>query len=373
MNPIKNFTVTFIAIRKLLFVGISVLLFVGISGLHTAEAVSAGLGVTSALKDIEVPVGSSINDSVTVFNNSTSTPLPVSIDLLLWNLKEDADDIEFIRAEEGLNATKWFNLETTDIILEPEETRTIHYTISPPRDVSPASYFVMMRFRPVFPDFYFEEEGPRFIPEVGTLFFLKVPLLSLDGGNGYDADIISLEPGGANTIGLISNFLPRANAGAFDGAVKTLVARIANTGIFHFKASGSIQIKNIFGRTVASAQLPGKYLLPERTRPIDTIILPPPEVESLSFLVRAAKRFGYNIKTNTYFGPYSAILTLSIPGETPIVESVNFWVIPWQFWLILGVISVGLVLIYRGGQGRFALALKALIERKNTKKDDSIT
>ena len=106
---------------------------------QTAHAVSAGIGVSKSIMDIEVPVGSTLDEQITIFNNSTSTALPVHVSLVLWNLKEDADDIEFIRAEEGLNATKWFDLDVVDFILEPGATRRINYTISPPKDVAPGS------------------------------------------------------------------------------------------------------------------------------------------------------------------------------------------------------------------------------------------
>lgn len=342
----------------------------GILYTPVAHAVSAGLGVGSAIKDIEIPAGLTQKDSVTLFNNSTSTPLPVHLDLVLWNLKVDADEIEFVRAEEALNATRWFDLEVTDFILEPGEARDIEYTISPPVNVSPGSYFVMMRFQPTFPEFYFEEEGPRFIPEVGTLFFLKVPFLSLDGGTGYGADIVSVKLGGANELSLINNIVLRENAGVFDSAVKTLLARIRNTGIFHFKASGQVEIKNLFGFTVARAELPSKYLLPDRTRPLETIILPRPDTESLSFIGRTFKKLVYGIRTNTYFGRYSATITLSVPGGTQVNESVNFWVIPWQFWLIISLIFLSSAVIIQRGHGRFALALKVLI-RKRVKNEES--
>jgi len=351
--------------KTIIFVAISIFLFVGAHGTLPAHAVSAGIGVSKSIIDVEVLAGDTHKADITVFNNSTSTALPVKIDLLLWNLKEDADDIEFVRAEEGLNATKWFDIETTDFILEPEATRKINFTISPPQDVSPGSYFVMMRFQPTFPDFYFEEEGPKFIPEVGSLFFIKVPILSLDGETGlYGAEIVSLQPGGADKISIIDNFLPEANAGAFDSAAKTLVAKVANTGLYHFQASGLVEIKNIFGRTVAEANLQQRYLLPKRTRNLDMIILPPPTTEGLPFLQRAFKSITYNLKTKTYLGPYSAIVTLSVPNETPVVESVRFWVIPWQFWLLLGISAFGIAFIIRRGKGRFALAIKILLSRK---------
>lgn len=333
---------------------------------HTANA-QTGFGIGKSILDFEIPAGTSHADSILIVNNSDSAPLPISIDLLLWNLKEDADDIEFVRAEEGLNATQWFDIETTDFILEPSGSREVKFTVSPPVSTSPGSYFVMMRFQPALPDFYFKEEGPRFIPEAGALFFLKVPFLSLDErADAHDAEIVSLKPGGANKISIINNFLPEANAGAFDGAVKSLVAEIANTGIFHFKASGNIKVENVFGRTVAEAEIPNRFLLPDRTRPIETIILPPPETESLSFINRFIKKAGYSLKTNTYFGPYTAIVTLSVPGEVPVVESVNFWVIPWQFWLILSFIATGMTLIVKRGRGRFSTAFRILLKRNKT-------
>jgi len=347
----------------LLFLGTSYYVL-GTAAVSTAQAVSAGLGLSASIMDIEVPAGGSIDAGITVFNNSTSTALPVHVDLVLWNLKEDADDIEFIRAEESLNATKWFDLQQTDFILEPNANRRIEFTIDPPASVSPGSYFVMMRFQPTFPEFYFEEEGPRFIPEIGTLFFLKVPILSVDGERGlYNAEIVSLTPTGANEISIISNFLPEANAGAFDSSVKTLIARIANTGLFHFQASGLVEVKNIFGRTVAKADLQQRYLLPNRARNLDTIILPPPDTKSLPFLSRTFKKLSYRLKNNTYFGPYSAIVTLSIPGEVPVVSSIKFWIIPWQFWLIAGLGITAIIFIIRRGRGRFSTALKILLGR----------
>jgi len=352
--------------KTIIFVAISVFIFVGIRGAGTASAVSAGLGISAHTIDLEVPAGDTYADDLTIFNHSTSTALPVHIDLALWNLKEDADDIEFIRAEEGLNATKWFKIDTVDMILEPNSFKEINYTVSPPKDVAPGSYFVIMRFQPTFPEFYFVEEGPRFIPEVGTLFFIKVPLFSLDGESGYGANIESLEPRGSDHIGIIENIIPRADTSVFDGAVKVLDSRISNTGIFHFKVAGTIKIKNIFGRTVAEKEIPDRYLLPNRTRPIETILLPPPTTKSLPFLRRIVASAIYKLRTNTYLGPYRAVATLVVPEQdAPVVETVNFWVIPWQFWLIVGALVFVLAIAIRKDRGRFTLALKVLIERKN--------
>src|SRR3990167_3948886 len=341
---------------------------------YEAHATAAGLGVTRAIMDFEILIGDSHSDRLNIINNSTSTPLPVHIDLQLWNLREDADDIEFVTVEDSLNATRWFDVPVRDFILEPQEERTIYFTITLPTDTPPGSYFVMMHFVPNFPDFYFAEEGPRFIPEIGSLIFIKAARLSLEGDDSlYSAEITSLKPSGTSKIDIVSSFLPKANAGAFDSAVKTLVMSIKNNGVFHFKASGNVQIKNIFGRVITEIEIPPRYLLPARERPVDVAVLPPPNTETLPFLQRAFKSITYNLKTNTYFGPYRAVATLNIPeSDLPVVKTVNFWVIPWKFWLVIGVLSAGSILIVRkfGNEikKRVGLIIKILTSRNKTQK-----
>lgn len=331
------------------------------------NAIAAGLGVRNAIQDIEVPAGSKIDNRVTVFNNSTSTPLPVHVDLLLWNLQEDADDIEFVRAEESLNATLWFDVEATDFILEPEGSRTVKFTISPPAETPPGSYFVMIRFTPQFPEFYFEEQGPRFLPEIGTLVFLKVPLFGLGLDDSlYAANIESIEPGGVKEIPLAEHILPKAQAGVFDNGVRKILTRVQNNGVFHFKASGNIEVKNIFGRVVAKSELPGRYLMPNRTRSVDVELIKPDVDPNASLLARNSKAVLQFLRVNSYFGPYSATMTLFVPNSQPIVETINFWVIPWKFLGILATLIIGSILISRKFGRRLKYAYKVLFKFKKS-------
>jgi hypothetical protein len=346
----------------LVFSLIAVCFIVNIQNVNAEQAV--GFGVTNNIFDLEIPAGSTYKGSFSIFNEPESAPTPIHIELSLWDLEENSDDIEFVTSEPALNATKWFYIEGgRDFILDPEEDKEIQFGIAIPEEVSPGSYLVMMRFQAVLPDFYFESEGPRFLPEIGTLIFIKVPLLSLDRGRSlYSAEIEFLEPEG-DSIPLIDKMLPHAEAGVFDNAVRELVARVKNDGVYHFKMSGTIEIKNIFGRTVEKANLPGRYLLPKRSRNIDIAVLPPPQIERLPFLSRLLREIGYSLKTNTYFGPYSATMTLIIPEGLPIVETVNFWVVPWKFLLVILLLVGGAtVFILRFGD-RFKPALNALLGR----------
>jgi hypothetical protein len=333
--------------------------------LHSANAQSVGFSTNKSILDLEIPAGGSYEEQIVVFNSENNQPIPIHIELSLWDLDENSDDIEFVIEEPALNATKWFTLTNgADFILDKNEDREVKFQINVPQNTSPGSYLVMMRFQAVPPNFYFQEEGTKFIPEIGTLFFIKVPLLSLDGNKSlYGANIDSLEPEG-NKIPAIAQILPRADAGVFDNAIRKLMADVTNSGIYHFKMSGTLEIKNIFGMTVNKIDLPGRYLLPNKSRNIEVTVLPPPETQNLPLLSRIAKNSLFRLKNNTYFGPYSATMILSVPENVPVVESINFWIIPWRFILVLTILVLGIVFIVKNFGKRIKSALAVLFRRK---------
>ena len=294
-----------------------------------AQGKQIGFSLTNNLFDLEILPGDLYEGSTTLFNNPESAVTPIHIQLSLWDLKKDSDDIEFITAEPALNATKWFALEETDFILEPDGDRKINFQIEPPQDVSPGTYLVMMRFQAVLPEHYFEQEGPRILPELGALFFIRVPLLTLEGDQElYQATIQSFGLKEANSLGLLEKILPYAEAGVFEDIVKEFTARVNNTGIYHFKANGFVDIQNMFGQSIARADLPAKFLLSNRTRNIDIEVF-----QDESF-------FGRNFR----FGPYSAIMVLNVPGsDQPLVEQIRFWAFPWK--IIIAILWIGAALI----------------------------
>lgn len=299
--------------------------------LSYAKAEEIGLAVSKNTFDLEILAGDSYTGDLAVFNTSKKVALPVNIQLSLWDLKEDSDDIEFMESEPALNAAKWFEINPTKMILEPDGFQEINFTIKAPEDVSPGTYLVMMRFQAVLPEHYFEEEGPRFIPELGVLFFIKISLLNLERvENPYQAEIASVEPKDASHIKLLENIINPAKANVLENAVKTLTAKIKNTGVYHFKASGFVEIKNLFGQTAARADLENRYLLPDRYRKIDIKVFPPLPEKTDSYITNLWNSISYALKENSYLGPYNAILTLNIPNEPPVVYQTNFWVMPWK-------------------------------------------
>lgn len=329
--------------------------------LYAANAAEIGLGVNKNTFDLEIFPGQTYKGELVVFNTSPEVSLPVHVQLNLWDLKEDSEDMEFVTTEPTLNATKWFDLSATDLIIEPDRSKDLNFTIAPPADVSPGTYLVMMRFQSVLPEHYFETTGPRFIPELGVIFFIRVPLITLEGNmTNYAAEIVSVEPKDANRIA----FIGRAKANVFEDAVKTLIAKIKNTGIYHFKSSGFVEIKNAFGATVYKKEMGERYLLPNRTRSLDIEVFPPPLGKTDSVTSNFWNWLAYKFKENSYLGPYTATLTLAIPNEPPVVSTINFWVIPWKFWTPILILVFFILYILIKFHHRFGDFFRVIVKGK---------
>jgi len=301
-----------------------------------ASAQQIGLAANRSVVEVDVFAGSTFTDDLTIFNNSPDQALPVTTEVSLWTLDEETDEIEFIRAEESLNAALWFDFEPGDFIIDPGSSRDILFSITPPRSTAPGSYLAMIRLKPALPEFYFAEQGPRFLPELGIPVFIRVPQLNLDGTSGDTYQVQFLALGTEDRpIPLISNLVGTANAGVFDSAVEQLIARIQNDGIYHFRMRGVVEVKNVFGKVVEKQELPGRYFIPGRSRQISIPVLPQIEEDEFSSWGLFWYKFGRLLKSNSYIGPYSATILMSMPDGSPVSETINFWVLPWKLWLFV--------------------------------------
>lgn len=302
-----------------------------------AHASQIGLGSTRNLFDIQLVQGILYEDDITIFNLSEDIALPVHVEFSLWDVQETGD-IEFVLAEPSLNAAQWFSVSEQDFMLSPDESRSVNVRIDAPENVSPGSYFVMMRFQALLAA---DAQRISTIPELGVMFFLRIPLLEADEhARMYAADIESFGSKNPKTLPLIG----RKTASVYEDMAREFFAQVRNTGIYHFQASGSIEIKNIFGMTVAKASLPERYLLPGRVRELD-IYIP----EQSSFWGRLLE-----------IGPYSATMVLNMPdGQDPVVAAMSFFAFPWK--AILGsLLALGIAFFTRK---RITASLAVLFRR----------
>ncbi len=357
-----------------------------------AHAAGLGFSTNKSLFEAEILPGTTYQDRLVIFNNSNELPLPMHLQLSLWNLKENTEeDIEYISAEDDeIDATKWFYLElpdpdnakrtileplTTgyDFILNPADEQELVFRVVPPKDVPAGTYLVTMRLQAILPGHYFEGTGPRFVPEMNLLFFFRVPFFSVDDlKSGYAAEIISLGLTDERTSAQ-GSIVPVAEAGILEDVAKTLVAKVRNTGMFYFKAMGRLEIRNWQGEVVKHIALPGRYLLPGRIRSLD-IPLGTNEKEG-GFLRGVVNYF----KDNAYLGKYTATLILEYPdinsaagagfaGGATISETVGFWVMPWKLMLIVAGIVALITIFIKQFSRRILAAIMVVFSRKTYRK-----
>lgn len=348
--------------RRLLLVIAVVVLFSSIFFSRSSSAAEIGLASSKTRFDVELLPGQSYEGLVTVMNQSPEVALPVHVIVSPWQLDEDTDDIEFVANEPLLNASSWFDVSRRDFILEKEEAQTIPFAIRAPAQASPGSYLVMMRFQPTLPEHYFTEDGPRFIPELGVLFFINIHHLSVDGDQTrYAVSIESFKVDDQEqSSGALAWLLPQAaEASVFDDAVNTFVAQVRNTGIYHFKASGYVVVKNVFGATVAIVPLPERYLLPGRSRSFDVSVSSVSNTEPPSF----GSRVMHWLHDQSYLGPYRATMVLGVPTEggevVPVSVSTGFWIVPWKLGILVLALLIT-ILFFVSRRKRLTLAWRAL-------------
>ena len=353
-------------INKIFCVSLALLFCVSLALPLIGHAASLGLAVDNTLFDIALLPGESHQDSFEVLNKSDSSALPISISLTLWDTKNDQGDIEFVENTAELNATKWFSFASgTEAILKPGEERKIYFKIEPPKTTPPGSYFIMARMNPALPAIYFNEGETRQVPQIGVLFFIKISPLALDAAlPSYQGSVKSVEiVSKSNQVRSLKDLMiNKANAGFLDEAVQKIILGVSNDGIYHFKSSGYVEIKNWYGAKIAAIDLPEKYVLPGRIRKIEVSTLPLAG-DFTGFWAKLWNAAYATIRDNTYFGPYTAVIHLNIPERGPSETSVSFWVVPWKFWLPVLIILVGAVMIIIRLRKRLKLAFAALIGR----------
>jgi len=131
-------------------------------------------------------------------------------------------------------------------------------------------------------------------------------------------------------------------------------ARVANEGTVHLQPTGSIEIVNLFGKTVGSVPVnPGlRSVLPESARRYDALWGEEHD-EGVSAFMKQWDGFR--------FGRYTATLRLSYGEEgKTLVASTTFWVVPW---MALGASLLGITLFIFGIQAFFAWYAKRVIKK----------
>ncbi len=202
-----------------------------------------------------------------------------------------------------------------DMRLESQEMRTLSVQIKIPKNAEPGGHYGVIRFSGVPPEL--KDTGVALSASVGTLTLLKV------SGNIHES--AALEEFYAASAGKKSGF--------FEAGPISFVERVKNSGNIHIKPTGTVDIKDMFGKSIASLQVnqPPKNVLPESIR-----------------------RFDQELNKKWLFGRYSANLALTYgSADQKLTSQLVFWVIPWKLILAILFLITVIILVLRSSIKRY--------------------
>lgn len=216
----------------------------------------------------------------------------------------------------------YFEIPERGLTLEHAQRARIPVTVQVPENIEPGGYYGTVLFTTVSK----KADGSAsdgsqgaaaIVSRIGVLFFVTVP-----GGEAYG--------------GQLERFGTKNNQMFFSRGPIPLQVQFRNTGSMHLDPSGEIEIKNMLGTVVDTVRIEPWFSLPQSLRLREV-----------------------NWTREVLAGRYTATLTLNRGyGTERDMQTITFWVLPWQPISIgLGSLFI-LVFVVRFFLSRFELKRK---------------
>ncbi len=298
------------AYSRFLF-AVSILFVLGVSVPHTVGAqADSGITLKPAFIEETVIPGAQHRYDISVTNLSGSTQ---TYYLFTRDIVGAEDNGGPIFAEEGLEPTgyeisSWITLDTGEITVDPGATTNVSFAVAVPNEASPGSHFggIFISLEPPRS----RQTGATVGYEVGSIVSLRI-----DGDVEESGTIRSFSTG--NYIyGNLSNV--------------DFNARIENSGNTLIRPFGPLEVRNMFGKRVATLTMNDTKagIFPGQTRDFTMV------------WKGEGTGFGrYKADVSLIYGPQGRQQTMS--------NSLSFWVLPMNIILpALGVLAVLLLIVY---------------------------
>jgi hypothetical protein len=257
--------------------------------------------------DVTVAPGQTYSDTVTVINPNN---FPIGIQPEVENIaggNQGSIDLTDTDIPHGLSA--WININQAEFTLAPQQQLQVPFSITVPADGEPGGHYGAILFRGLPASSTGSSVGIS--GRVGTVILLNVPGASYATGN-------------------IASFAGPATY-VSHGPLRFSFT-VNNTGNTHFTPTGQITL---------SGPLFGNSVLPFNSG----IVFPGFD---RTFTASWPGRYA--------FGPITATLSLTMPGNTSTVtQTITFFAFPWQETLIVLVILIVLFLALRTWKKNFKI------------------
>lgn len=278
-----------------LVAGITALSVMG-AYLHAQTEEREGIGISPTKLMLDGNPGERVSGEFTVINPGTEA-IEYRIYVKDFSVRNEEYEKDFEPVPGATSPVAWFQVPDDSKTLAPGEQQEFGFHINIPEDAVPRGYYAVIFAETTTPEI--DDTGVARIKRVGALTYLTV-----NGGSVERGDIASFD------VAKWQRDRPlQANV------------RVQNEGNVHFDTTGTLYLKDVFGRTVSRSEI-GGTILPATIR-----------------------KFSPQIELNMPFGVYKVEgevnflgKTTPLPGKWVVVGS-PFWIVLWT------VIIVGWVVV----------------------------
>lgn len=302
-----------------------------------AQAAGAAQGVQLSPSIIELNAKRGGEYTLTVeVTNVTAGDLEYKVSVNDFTSKDETGSPKVLRVSglpPQISVRTWVSPSVSLFRLLSRDAINVQFKVSVPEDAEPGGHYGVLDFSGA--DTKIKQTGVGLTASAGTLLLVKVA-----GDIKEQASVASFY---TENNGKESNF--------FENSPVSFVTRVQNTGNIHLKPFGLIELKNMFGATVAT--------------------LPVNKIQS-NVLPSSIRRFD-SVHNDYTFGYYTATVTLGYGTQgQAIMASTSFWVIPYK--LIATVLLVLALVVFILRRIQIAYNKRVIKKYKNAQqKDDSKT
>lgn len=299
--------------RLLIVIGMALGLLLTPAGTIYAQSnapQSDGLAVSPALVEVNGAKGKTYSVDLTVQNVTNSTlTFDSSVDDFGAKDETGAPSILIDSAQDLPTSIKSWVSNIPSFTLSAQQIRKLTANITIPSSAEPGGHYGVIRFSGRTPE---STSTLGQVASAGTLI-----LIDVDGQAKESLQLASLDVTKSGHSDAV-----------FESGPLTFVSRFTNTGSVHVKPVGQIEVKDGFGK------------------PIATLKVNDPEKGNV--LPSSTRRFESTLDKQWLFGRYTADLSVGY-GTTgqAITKTVSFWVIPYKLVGIALLLLITLIYVLR--------------------------
>jgi hypothetical protein len=279
-------------------------------------AFSNAAGVSPTVLELTGLPGETIESSISIINTNASDQV-YYLDLLGFASSGETGAPTFFDAPVGDHLVRWIKFRSDSVTAPALSKGDVAFTVSIPDSIPAGGYYAAITVSQAPADIV-ATNGAIIEAKTASLVLLRV-----GGAVKESLALLDLTTGG-DSLGM---------------PPQVFRYRLQNQGNVHLTPTGSITLTNWFGKTIQrlDANRYNDRVLPSSTRAYEVYSRP-----DMSW----GEIISYQL-SNLAFGKVKATLDLSYGSSGSITSSINFWIIPWQLLITLGVMATISALVFR--------------------------